>query len=290
MPAMWIECCGAFESGRQSGADAQRAPTPALLQALRLLHGLLVIGRCWFVAAFLVPRSSAALRWEQARACARALLRSLAVRVEVRGRKPDSGRECLIVGNHVSWLDTYVIHSVRPHARFVAKSEVRQWPVVRTMAEAFETFFIRRGSRRDAARVKDALAAALRNGETVAAFPEGTTSDGLMLGRFYPALFQAAIDARADVQPVAIRYLDADRRVSGAAAFIGDMTVAESLRQILLEPRIEAEIVFCPPIPSLGRTRRELAALAHASIARVLGFDCPALDDWLGPDDQKRAA
>jgi 1-acyl-sn-glycerol-3-phosphate acyltransferase len=288
---MWIDCCGAFESGdRRSADDGGRAPTPALLQALRLLHGLLVIGRSWFGAAFLVSRCNAALRWQQARVCARALLRSLAVRVEVRGWKPDSGRECLIVGNHVSWLDTYVIHSIRPHARFVAKAEVRKWPLVGTMAEAFQTFFIRRGSRRDAARVKDAVAVALRNGETVAAFPEGTTSDGLVLGRFYPALFQSAVDARADVQPVAIRYRDADGRPSGAAAFIGEMTLLESLRRILLEPRLEAEIVFCAPIPSRGRTRRELAALAHASIARVLGFDCPALDDWLGPEDQKRAA
>jgi 1-acyl-sn-glycerol-3-phosphate acyltransferase len=288
---MWIDCCGEFDGRDRYAADgAQRAPTPAVVQALRLLHGLLVIGGCWLSAAFLVSRSSAALRWQQARSCARALLRSLAVRVEVRGWKPDSGRECLIVGNHVSWLDTYVIHSVRPHARFVAKAEVRRWPLVGTMAEAFQTFFIRRGSCRDAARVKDALAAALGNGETVAVFPEGTTSDGSMLGRFYPALFQAAVDARADVQPVVIRYLDAGGRASNATAFIGDMTLLESLGRILREPWIEAEIVFCTPIPSVGRTRRELAALAHASIARALGFDCPALDDWLGPQDEKRAA
>jgi 1-acyl-sn-glycerol-3-phosphate acyltransferase len=288
---MWIDCCGAFDGReRRAGSGARRTPTPAVVQALRLLHGMLVIGGCRLGAAFLVSRSGAAVRWQQARSCARALLRSLAVRVEASGWKPDSGRECLIVGNHVSWLDTYVIHSVRPHARFVAKAEVRRWPLVGAMAEAFQTFFIRRGSCLDAARVKDALGAALRNGETVAAFPEGTTSDGSLLGRFYPALFQAAVDARADVQPVAIRYRDAGGRATDAAAFIGDMTILDSLRRILCEPRIEAEIVFCAPIPSVGRTRRELAALAHASIARALGFDCPALDDWFAPDHQKRAA
>jgi 1-acyl-sn-glycerol-3-phosphate acyltransferase len=282
---MWIDCCGTFDGPARVAHDGPRPTTSFALRTLRLILGLLQIGRLWFGAAFLSSR-----RGERARVWALALLRSLAVRVVVCGPAPDCGGECLIVANHVSWLDTYALHSLRPEARFVAKSEVREWPVIRTLAERFGTFFIRRGSCRDAARVKEALARALRAGETVAAFPEGTTSDGSALGRFYPALFQAAVDVGADVQPVAIRYRDAQGRPTRSAAFVGDMTIVESVRRILREPRMEAEVVFCAPLSSAGRTRAELAALAHASIARVLGFDCRALDGRLGPHDQKRAA
>jgi 1-acyl-sn-glycerol-3-phosphate acyltransferase len=76
--------------------------------------------------------------------------------------------------------------------------------------------------------------------ESVAVFPEGTTTDGTRLGRFHPALFQAAIDAGAAVQPVAIRYPAPDGRPDPAAAFVDDMTFAASLVRVLGAPGIRA--------------------------------------------------
>src|SRR6185295_17954098 len=125
--------------------------------------------------------------------------------------------------------------------RFVAKSEVRGWPVVGTVAARTDTFFIVRGRYRDAARVKHEIAIALARGERVCVFPEGTTTDGSTVGRFYAALLQAAVDSGAAVQPVALRYVDAGGNRMDDAAFIGDMTFVASLRKILRHRRLTAE-------------------------------------------------
>src|SRR5262249_56452210 len=107
-----------------------------------------------------------------------------------------------VVSNHVSCLDVYVLNAAQP-VRFVAKSETRTWPFVGTIADRFGSFFIVRGSCRDAARVKTRVAEALRAGESVAVFPEATTTDGHRVKPFYGAMFQAALHAAVPVQPAA---------------------------------------------------------------------------------------
>jgi 1-acyl-sn-glycerol-3-phosphate acyltransferase len=184
---------------------------------------------------------------------------------------PVRGEPLLVVGNHVSWLDIYALNAVI-QGRFVAKSETRQWPLVRTITRRFDAIFIVRGSFRDAARVKEVVAAALRAGEQVVVFPEGTTTDGTRLKRFHPALFEAAIEAGVRVQPVALRYPDANGRPDRRAAFIDDMSFLASLARVLQEPVLRAEITFGAPISPTGKTRQELARLARQAIAHQLGL------------------
>ena len=116
-----------------------------------------------------------------------------------------------------------------------------------------------------------AVARALGLGERVAVFPEGTTTDGTTVGRFFPALFQAAIDARAPVQPVALRYRDTHGRPSAAPVFVGDTTVLASVRRVLREPTLAAEAILGPSLDPAGRTRRELAEHTRDWIAATLG-------------------
>ena len=104
------------------------------------------------------------------------------------------------------------------------------------------TLFIERERKRDALRVVHQLAAALMAGETLAVFPEGTTSDGLGLLPFHTDLLQAAIATETPVQPVALRYSDAPHRISAAAAYVGETTLAESLWQVAMADRLHAEI------------------------------------------------
>ena len=221
-------------------------------------------------AVWRAPRLEPAGRRELATRYAREMLDALQVRLHVRGT-PRQGTPALLVANHVSWLDMYVLNAVAG-ARFVAKSEVRGWPFFGTIATRFDTFFIVRGSYRDAGRMRTAVARALGQGERVAVFPEGTTTDGTTVGRFFPALFQAAIDARAPVQPAALRYRDAYGRPSAAPAFVGDTTVLASVRQVLREPVLSAEAIFGPSLDPAGRTRRELAEYARGWIVAALGM------------------
>ncbi len=118
--------------------------------------------------------------------------------------------------------------------------------------------------------MKDAIAAALRRGERVVVFPEGTTTDGTRVGQFYPALLQAAIDAGAPLQPVAIRYVGIDGKPDPATAFIDDMSFAESLARILARPRIVAEVHVAPPYTASHATRGELAFATRRWITAAL--------------------
>jgi 1-acyl-sn-glycerol-3-phosphate acyltransferase len=207
----------------------------------------------------------------------RQTLAALDVRLRVFGARPPDGEPLLVVANHVSWLDVYALNAACP-ARFVAKTETADWPIAGTITRGFGAIFIRRGSVRDAARVKDAVAGRLRAGERVAVFPEATTTDGTRLLRFHPAMFQAARDARVRVQPVAIRYPGADGTPNVAPAFVDDMTFVESLRRVLREPALEVELDFGAAIPAADLGRRELAALSRGLVAASLGLPRCAIE------------
>jgi len=202
------------------------------------------------------------------------LLATVGVRVVMRGRPPSvRGGGALVVANHVSWLDIYVIHSLLP-ARFISKAEVRDWPVIGWLADkAGGTLFLERTRRSDAKRMNELMATHLRDGDCLALFPEGTTSDGRDLLPFYPSLFQPSVDAGAPVWPALIRYLDSTGAYSPAPAYYGDMTLLASLRRILREGAIVAEINFLPAISTRGLSRRELAAAAEAAIREALAAD-----------------
>ena len=240
------------------------------LRAGRRITGMLLhFAVVWATAVLIATRTSRAQRQSIARELAAQTLRILGVRVRVRGAIPHA-TPVLVVANHVSWLDVYALNCLL-RACFVAKREVRAWPFVGTMVAAFGALFIRRGSPRDAARVRDQITDALHRGDRVAVFPEGTTTDGTSLRRFYPALFQSAIDSGGMVQPIAIRYVDDHGQPTAAAAFIDDMTFMASLRRIAAAPRITVELHFGPPRSAVDRTRRELAADCHSWIAERLG-------------------
>ena len=225
----------------------------------------------WMMARSYAPLLDPCARRKLMEDEARRTLVALGVGIRRFGPTPPRDEPLLVVANHVSWLDVHVLSAGRG-ARFVAKSETRHWPVVGTVTQAFDAIFIVRSSFRSAARTKDAVAAALRAGERVVVFPEATTTDGTSVGRFYPALFQAAIDAGVRVLPVALRYVDGSGLPSRAAAFIDDMTFGGSLARVIAEPTLRAEVHFGVPLDSRGRTRRELASEARAVIARPLAL------------------
>ena len=176
----------------------------------------------------------------------------------------------MIVANHVSWLDIFAINAVLP-ARFVAKAEIRAWPVLGWLAARAGTVFIARGNRRDLRHIFKGLVASLQAGERVAFFPEGTTAAQGSLLPFHANLFEAAIDARALVQPYALRYLDAQGGLHPNVDFIGDMSFAESMVKILGGGPIRARLTCVEPIDAGGAHRRELAAQAEQAIRQALG-------------------
>jgi 1-acyl-sn-glycerol-3-phosphate acyltransferase len=176
----------------------------------------------------------------------------------------------LVVANHVSWLDIFVINSLFP-SRFVAKSDIRDWPLIGWLCARAGTVFISRGSLRDVRRIFQDLVSSIHDGDHVAFFPEGTTSTQGALAPFHANLFEAAIDAKAPVQPYALRYLDVQGRFHPTVDFVGDMSFAESLLAILRGDEIVAQLIVLPLIETTGAHRRDLARTAQQAIADALG-------------------
>jgi len=191
-------------------------------------------------------------------ALARTILAALGVRLVWRGPAPRAGS--LLVANHVSWLDIVALLAVAP-TRMVAKCEVKGWPGIGGLAAATGAIFVDRSRPRSLPGTVAEVAAALRAGRSVAAFPEGTTYCGVARGRFRPALFQAAADAGAPVVPIAISY------DSTAAAFIGDDTLWSSVRRVAGVRRLTVTLVASPALrPTGGADRKTLARAAQASV------------------------
>ena len=179
----------------------------------------------------------------------------------------------LLVANHISWLDILVMHSAG-YCRFISKSEVKRWPLVGTLATGAGTLFIERESRRDAHRVLQHMVAHLHDGQVLAIFPEGTTSDGLSLLPFHANLIQAAITANVPVQALALRFID--RRtglVSQAPRFVGNDTLLASMWRTLTARELMAEVTVGAPELARGRDRRSWAGDLQREVQRLRDSD-----------------
>ena len=175
----------------------------------------------------------------------------------------------LIVTNHISWLDVFVLNAVVP-MRFVAKSEVRSWPVIGWLCARAQTVFIERGKARSAARVNVQLVEMLKRGECLAVFPEGTTTDGANVAHFHSSLLQPAIDAGVPVQAIALRYQDSYGLRSDAPAYIDDLSFGSSMWQILSARHLQVRLVAAAPLAAVDADRRSLTQSAHQAIAAAL--------------------
>lgn len=201
----------------------------------------------------LPERHAAVQRWSQQ------LLERLDVVPQVRGA-PLTG-PVLVVANHVSWLDPATLHAASGRLRFVAKSEIRRWPLVGWLTEQSGGLFVRRESQRDAVRVVHTVAQALSSGDAVAFFPEGTTGHGPQLLPFHANLLQAAIASGVPVQPVLLRYTQPGQAFAEAARYVDDMTLVGSFGRMARTRGMGVAVDWLPAVTPHGLSRRALAAL-----------------------------
>ena len=229
------------------------------------LHLLLGIFKAAVLFGFysLATRDRVISRWSER------LLEILGIRL-VASAPPKFTHGALLVANHISWLDIFVIHTAK-RVHFVSKHEVRNWPVVGWLAWRSGTLFIQRAKKSDTARINQEMHALLRDGAWVAVFPEGTSTDGSRLLRFLPSLFQPAVDENLPVVPAALQYQTQTGAYTDAAAYADNVSFGTSLWRIAGEKEIVARVTFGTPIR--GENRRVLAEMAHREIAGALGFE-----------------
>jgi 1-acyl-sn-glycerol-3-phosphate acyltransferase len=182
----------------------------------------------------------------------------------------------MIVLNHVSWLDIFVLNSVTP-ATFVAKSEIRSWPLIGWLVAGAGTVFVERGSRHKVRLLNHEITRRLQAGQRVAFFPEGKTTNGFGLLPFHTSLFAAALhEDQSDqlmvpIQPAALRYFQ-DGQASDCCAYIDDQTLVGSMVRILTAAQLSVELEYLPEILTLPRpvTRHAVAAKAEAMIRQAV--------------------
>jgi lyso-ornithine lipid O-acyltransferase len=211
----------------------------------------------------------------------RAALFAIGVRVVTRG-KPVPGRPLMIAANHVSWLDILVLGATLDLV-FVAKAEVRDWPVFGPLARLQRSIFIVRENRREAGDQADEMADRLNAGEVVVLFPEGTTSDGNRLYDIKSSLFAAATNAARSareglvhVQPVSIAYTHLHGLPMGhyhrpVVAWPGDVPLMPHLIGVLKAGAIDVEVGFGAVFDVTPQSNRKVvSAHVRSEIQRLL--------------------
>ena len=241
--------------------SSSRAAGRLLRSVLHAAHGVLIV----LLRFGSLPTAE---RQVQVQWWAMKMLRLMGITLRVEGA-PVAGA-VLLVANHISWLDIMAMHAVCPHARFVSKADVKSWPLIPHLVDAAGTLYLERERKRDALRVVHAMAEALKAGDTVAIFPEGTTSDGQALLPFHANLLQAAIATQTPVQPVAIRFSDSSHAISRAVEFVGATTLVQSLWKVACGDEVIVRIALLPPRPTAQAERRALAEQLRNDIAAQL--------------------
>jgi len=239
-----------------------------LLRKLRLLAHLAEgIVTCALLFWWIGPARKHALiqRWS------RKLLALFRVSLVVRGEQVEARdlAGSMVVSNHVSWLDIYAINGWHP-PRFVAKSEIRSWPVIGWLCAQTGVLFVERARKRDAHRIMHVIADAMRAGDAICVFPEGTTSSGLQLLPFHANLFQAPVSAAAPIRPLALRYrIAATGELTTIPAYIDDLSMMDTINAILNGPPLVVEVVV-GPVVAAEMDRRALAAHSQDAVAALI--------------------
>ena len=233
------------------------------------------IVRGMLTLCFLFPFLSSEAKAQQIQNWTRKLLALLGIRLHIVNADFFPKGPCLLVANHISWVDIQALLAFKP-MRFVAKSEVAEWPLFGWMAVQLGTLFVRRDSAFHGRKVAQDMLPILQQ-ESICIFPEGTSTDGTKVLPFKTSLFEAAVLANAPVSMVMIRYFSDTSngpQPSCAAAFIGEMGLVESIFRILQARPLLVVLEFLPIAPK-GIERKALAEFTRNQIAAKIHEKLP---------------
>lgn len=242
------------------------------MKRLRLAMRLLRVGahllRGVLECALLFPLLGDAARARRVQRWSGALTHIFGITIVASGALPINGGA--LVANHVSWLDVFVINALSP-CTFIAKSEVRQWPVIGWLSARAGTVFIARDRPSSLRTANKLIARQLAEGRQLAFFPEGTSAAQGAMQPFHANLFQGVVMASAAVYPVALVYRDVSGALSARVEYIGHTTLGQSIVRLLSGERCVAHLCYLPALASSSLDRRGLAAAAHAAIHGYVG-------------------
>jgi 1-acyl-sn-glycerol-3-phosphate acyltransferase len=200
------------------------------------------------------------------------IARGMGLEIDVIGNIPASG---MLVSNHLSYLDAVVLGSLTP-AVFVAKAEVRRWPLIGWLTACGGTIYLKRESLRAAAEVNRKLSLAISEGLPVVLFPEGTTTGATEPLPFHPAMFEPVLRSDAAVWPAALSYTidGSSEGVAEHVCYWGDMTFVPHVVGLMRIRNLRA-LVRVSGEPLAASSRAEAATMSHQAVATMLNAPAP---------------
>ena len=203
----------------------------------------------------------------------RLLIWLFSITIKFEGYYRESPSCNLFISNHLSYLDIPVLGSVLP-LRFVAKSEVKYWPIIGFLSKLASTVFIKR-VRSESFHQKKEIFKLLSEGKKLLIFPEGTTSDGNRILPFKSSLFSALENQNFIIQPLIIIYSDLNgmpinRWLRPIIAWYGDMDLLPHLSILKNIKSINAKIIYLKPVNTIKfSTRKELSNFLEQQINKA---------------------
>ena len=214
--------------------------------------------------AFCPAKSALAARNLWLQRAARRTGRIIGLQVQSVGPIPSGG---LLISNHLSYVDIIVLVSLAP-AMFVAKSDIKGWPVIGWLTRLAGTIFIDRERRLHVGQINDEIETALSQGALVIIFPEGTSSDGRTVLPFKSSLLEPATRPGRPLSVGLIRYEIDDGDVAGEICYWGEATFFSHLLNLFGKRAVRAFVRFAP-VQSAAPDRKELARQLHAEVLKL---------------------
>lgn len=142
--------------------------------------------------------------------------------------KPLNAGPCIYVGNHISYLDILVLMSVHPQICFLAKKEIKYWPIIGIAAIRAGTLFVDRESKKDRSKLRKQIGEQLYQKKAhVVVFPSGTTT--MHEEKIWKkGIFEIAQDYQIPVQLFKVDYHPLEE-----SSYVGDVSLIEKMNEQL---------------------------------------------------------
>lgn len=245
----------------------------AAIKILRFIVILLHLFKGFFVFGFaldnekLIKQGISKQKREKLTQWLKKLLKLFNIEVQVYGDKVKAPK--MIVCNHVSWIDIVILSSMYP-GHFIAKSEIKRWPIMGSMITNIGTLFVKRGVRSEIKTLSTKVEQIVENNSSIIFFPEGKIGDGLQINKIHTGLFQSAINGKMDIQPTLLIYGDSSGYPSTTVPYLNDQTLFESIFNVLGEKKISASLFVLKPIPSKGLSRKQIGEQLNITLTTQL--------------------
>jgi 1-acyl-sn-glycerol-3-phosphate acyltransferase len=249
-----------------------------------LLYSLM----CLFAAYTRFPKAGAAEKKRLLRYYSVRLLKMAGADFYLEGKvyEPKPGEAGLtVVSNHVSWMDIFALDAACP-SRFIAKSDIAQWPIFGKIAVQIGTLFVDRSRRSAIVKINEKVTESLQSGGGVALFAEGTTTCGNELLALKANFLAPAASLKSVVQPMLIVYRSGGVP-SKKMAFAGDTTLMGSLWNVVTAEKASVTVYALAPIAGQDLDRRELTRLCEEQMRRKLREIWGSEYHEFSPEDSK---